>query len=90
MTDTERTLYQMIVGTQGELADLKKAVELLTDDRDDRTVTQLEAARMLGIHPQTLANWRRAGIIRPIEGTTRYPLGEIRRVAHTNKADRHD
>lgn len=90
MNDIEATLLRMITDTRAELSEVKKQLRILVDDRDERTFSQRETARMLGIAPRTLANWRASGIIKPINGTTRYPYGEIRRVAHSLDQRHHD
>ena len=47
---------------------------------DDRTVTEAEAASLLGLHPKTLAKMRRAGEVPAgyLGTSPRYTLGQIR------------
>lgn len=53
---------------------------------DSMTVSQREAAERMGLNEKTIRRYRNIGLIRPVPGTTRYSLKEIRRFtnAHTD------
>lgn len=49
----------------------------------DRLITLTEAAKRIGVHPNTLRSWADKGLIKPVRlptGVRRFEAGEIERI----------
>lgn len=80
-SEVEIGLLRRVATLEIEMRQVKEMLRVF----ENKTFNQSEAARMLNISSNTLARYRRLGIITPIDGTTRYTWGEVKRFMKVRK-----
>ena len=79
--EVEIGLLRRVATLEIEMRQVKEMLRVF----ENKTFNQSEAARMLNISSNTLARYRRLGMITPIDGTTRYTWGEVQRFMKVRK-----
>lgn len=87
--DTTKTFVTMdeLEMLMRRVSTLERTVGALRDTvagLDTMTVSQREAAERMGLNEKTIRRYREIGLIRPVPGTTRYSLSEIRRFTNAH------